>query len=219
MACSCAMMRFSSLRGSPMSARPLGPLGSWTAPRVEGIARHGARPGAGGSRLLRTCRAGRPARVRTGCPGRNGACGNPPALELRRGQRLAQVGDGVEGEVMVGELSEVGVGRRYGQGSPRIRLGLSAPTRSAGAVIASASSSRSCLVEPRARQVREQPGEAARHHLVERIACLTRSHHLPCGINMSRPGGARPRTACGRSVLPFPGHRPVGVVDCPRRLH
>jgi len=45
-------------------------------------------------------------------------------LKLRRGQGLAQAGSRVECEVMVDELSEIGVGRRYTRVFLGIPLGL-----------------------------------------------------------------------------------------------
>ena len=87
MACSCGQYgtRGSGGRRSPPGRSAPGVAGPR---RVEGIARHSLSQEHADPVFL-SCQADRPAHVRTGCPGRNGASGNPLAREAvpRSGSR------------------------------------------------------------------------------------------------------------------------------------
>ena len=174
-------MRFSSLRGSPMSARPLGPRGSSDRARVEGSFRHAlAQEHADPVFFIHVRLVGGPApvqvvQVETGRPEIH------QRLKLRRGQSLAQVGNRIEGKVVVDELSEVGIGRRYSLVLFGI-IPMPSCSGSSGAIITRASSSRSrCLklaVGRYGNSLVNRPSITSSSR-----SSFVRSHHVPCLSN------------------------------------
>ena len=136
-------------------------------------------------------------------------------LKLRLGQGLTQAGSGVEGEVMVGELPEIGVGRRYARVLLGILLGLwYGLFRRRGHFMASRfRSDRSNLAPGRSGNSLVKPPSIT----ASSGSCFPRSRHVPWRINVVvwrrlLRGLGLPD---GRGLLPGPGDGPLGGVFFP----
>ena len=115
-----------------MSARPFGPRGICAGIRVEGVSRHrlAQQHADPVRRLVHVGLVGRPAPVQV-VQVEAGSAEVRQGFELLVGQGFPQPGRGVEGEVMVDELAQIGVGGRY----LRVLLGVGLGLRGRGGLL------------------------------------------------------------------------------------